>query len=65
MGAYLSEPVTTKESAEGGNERLKYGVSAMQGWRTGMEDAHSVRAVAAARAPPARSQPATLQPRPF
>lgn len=41
MGAYLSEPITTKESTDGGNERVKYGSSAMQGWRTGMEDAHT------------------------
>ena len=43
MGAYLSEPVTRKESSEGESDRLKYGASAMQGWRTGMEDAHTVR----------------------
>ena len=44
MGAYLSEPVTRKESTEDEDERFKYGSSAMQGWRTGMEDAHTVRA---------------------
>ncbi|KAK9808817.1 hypothetical protein WJX72_004207 [[Myrmecia] bisecta] len=42
MGGYLSQPVTTKESEEGENDTYKYGVSAMQGWRTEMEDAHSV-----------------------
>ncbi|KAL4514292.1 hypothetical protein Ndes2526B_g04035 [Nannochloris sp. 'desiccata'] len=40
MGQYLSAPVTEKESAEGINERLAYGLSAMQGWRVSMEDAH-------------------------
>lgn len=43
MGAYLSEPVTRKDSTEGESDRLKYGSSSMQGWRTGMEDAHTVR----------------------
>ena len=36
MGAYLSSPVTTKESGEGSN----FGYSSMQGWRTDHEDAH-------------------------
>jgi protein phosphatase 1G len=36
MGAYLSSPVTDKESGEG----LNYGYSSMQGWRTDHEDAH-------------------------
>jgi len=41
MGTFLSTPVTEFES-EGGSEAdgLVYGVSAMQGWRSGMEDAH-------------------------
>lgn len=40
MGQYLSAPVTEKESEEGQNDRLAYGLSAMQGWRVSMEDAH-------------------------
>ncbi|KAK9805386.1 hypothetical protein WJX73_009935 [Symbiochloris irregularis] len=40
MGAYLSTPVTTKDSSEGENELFKYGICSMQGWRTEMEDAH-------------------------
>mmetsp|Transcript_77794 Transcript_77794/g.155798 ORF Transcript_77794/g.155798 Transcript_77794/m.155798 type:complete len:427 (+) Transcript_77794:36-1316(+) len=42
MGAYLSAPITEKETEEGelhGGE-VSFGVSAMQGWRRGMEDAH-------------------------
>eukprot|EP00271_Cylindrocystis_brebissonii_P005813 TRINITY_DN1813_c0_g1_i2.p1 TRINITY_DN1813_c0_g1~~TRINITY_DN1813_c0_g1_i2.p1 ORF type:complete len:573 (-),score=160.49 TRINITY_DN1813_c0_g1_i2:1773-3491(-) len=41
MGAYLGKPNTEKESGDGENSQLKFGVSAMQGWRMGMEDAHS------------------------
>ncbi|KAJ4732660.1 Protein phosphatase 2C family protein [Rhynchospora pubera] len=41
MGVYLSTPKTEKFSEEGENERLKYGLSSMQGWRTTMEDAHT------------------------
>lgn len=40
MGIYLSKPNTTKDSHAGENAFLKYGVSAMQGWRMNMEDAH-------------------------
>jgi protein phosphatase 1G len=40
MGAYLSAPVTDKESEDGKSSRVRYGVSAMQGWRRTMEDAH-------------------------
>ena len=40
MGAYLSQPVTTKESDAGSNDWLKFAGSAMQGWRRSMEDAH-------------------------
>jgi protein phosphatase 1G len=40
MGAYLSSPVTTKEVWEGRGSDVKYGGSAMQGWRRTMEDAH-------------------------
>ncbi|TFJ80437.1 hypothetical protein NSK_008178 [Nannochloropsis salina CCMP1776] len=46
MGAYLSAPVTEKESQDGENPRpngLRFGVTAMQGWRVKMEDAHLAR----------------------
>eukprot|EP00899_Mesostigma_viride_P009388 jgi/Mesvir1/18450/Mv14305-RA.1 len=43
MGAYLSTPNTTKFSHNGDSEEFSYGVSAMQGWRLGMEDAHVAR----------------------
>jgi len=38
----LPKPVTTKETEDGKGtgERFAFGVSAMQGWRRGMEDAH-------------------------
>ncbi|KAF8819578.1 protein phosphatase 2C domain-containing protein [Cardiosporidium cionae] len=44
MGVYLSAPVTTKSSQDGGNdaESTIFGVSSMQGWRHYMEDAHIV-----------------------
>ena len=37
MGAYLSQPITDKESSDGEDKRFKYGTTAMQGWRTNME----------------------------
>jgi len=40
MGIYLSKPNTTKDSHLGENEHLRFAVSAMQGWRMNMEDAH-------------------------
>lgn len=40
MGSYLSQPVTTKETISGGSSTLSYACTAMQGWRTEMEDAH-------------------------
>jgi serine/threonine protein phosphatase PrpC len=40
MGIYLSKPNTTKDSHTGESETLRFGVSAMQGWRMNMEDAH-------------------------
>ncbi|KAL4854095.1 putative protein phosphatase 2C 21 [Chlorella vulgaris] len=39
MGAYLSSPVTDKESEEGYADALAYGLSAMQGWRVSMVSA--------------------------
>jgi len=41
MGQTLSEPVVEKTSENGGDERLIFGVSSMQGWRISMEDAHA------------------------
>ncbi|KFH43900.1 Protein phosphatase 2C-like protein [Hapsidospora chrysogenum ATCC 11550] len=41
MGQTLSEPVVDKTSDKGEDERLIYGVSAMQGWRISMEDSHT------------------------
>lgn len=41
MGAYLSEPLTTKDSSEESNEFLACGSSSMQGWRISQEDAHN------------------------
>ncbi|KAB5581953.1 hypothetical protein PHYPO_G00181540 [Pangasianodon hypophthalmus] len=41
MGAYLSKPNTEKTTADGGNQKLSYGLAAMQGWRVSMEDAHN------------------------
>lgn len=40
MGAFLDKPNTEKKSADGQGNGLKYGLSAMQGWRVEMEDAH-------------------------
>eukprot|EP01104_Vermistella_antarctica_P011721 TRINITY_DN330_c0_g1_i1.p2 TRINITY_DN330_c0_g1~~TRINITY_DN330_c0_g1_i1.p2 ORF type:complete len:420 (+),score=140.92 TRINITY_DN330_c0_g1_i1:66-1325(+) len=40
MGAYLSTPKTEKDSVEESGACFRYGASAMQGWRTEMEDAH-------------------------
>lgn len=40
MGVYLSKPNLKKVSAVGENGRLRFGFSAMQGWRMTMEDAH-------------------------
>ncbi|CAD6341374.1 unnamed protein product [Miscanthus lutarioriparius] len=41
MGVYLSTPQTEKVSEDGENDKLKFGLSSMQGWRATMEDAHS------------------------
>ncbi|OEU06942.1 protein serine/threonine phosphatase 2C [Fragilariopsis cylindrus CCMP1102] len=43
MGNLLGSPITEKETHTGettGDEKLKYGLSSMQGWRVHMEDAH-------------------------
>ncbi|XP_055621467.1 probable protein phosphatase CG10417 [Toxorhynchites rutilus septentrionalis] len=41
MGAYLSEPLTTKDSSDEANDFLAAGSSSMQGWRISQEDAHN------------------------
>jgi hypothetical protein len=41
MGVYLSTPKTDKLSEDGENDKLKFGLSSMQGWRASMEDAVS------------------------
>ena len=35
---FLAHPVTVKMSVDGGNRWVRFGASAMQGWRTRMED---------------------------
>lgn len=40
MGAFLDKPKTDKTTASGEGNGIKYGISAMQGWRMEMEDAH-------------------------
>ncbi|PUU73402.1 phosphatase 2C-like domain-containing protein [Tuber borchii] len=41
MGVLLSQPIVNKISESGGDNRLAYGRSSMQGWRVTMEDAHA------------------------
>eukprot|EP01061_Rhynchopus_euleeides_P037159 TRINITY_DN6296_c0_g4_i1.p1 TRINITY_DN6296_c0_g4~~TRINITY_DN6296_c0_g4_i1.p1 ORF type:complete len:345 (+),score=96.16 TRINITY_DN6296_c0_g4_i1:142-1035(+) len=41
MGDTLSKPVTDKYSHQIENKRFRVGASGMQGWRRGMEDAHT------------------------
>uniref|UniRef100_I1KGR5 protein-serine/threonine phosphatase n=1 Tax=Glycine max TaxID=3847 RepID=I1KGR5_SOYBN len=41
MGIYLSTPKTEKASEDGENDKLRFGLSSMQGWRASMEDAHA------------------------
>lgn len=41
MGIYLSTPKTEKISEDGENDRVRFGLSSMQGWRATMEDAVS------------------------
>lgn len=40
MGAFLDKPKTEKDTVSGNGNGIRYGVSAMQGWRMEMEDAH-------------------------
>ena len=41
MGAFLEKPKTEKSVSVGEDHDLRWGVSAMQGWRLEMEDAHT------------------------
>ncbi|XP_047941297.1 probable protein phosphatase 2C 21 isoform X1 [Salvia hispanica] len=41
MGASHSTPKTEKSSEDGENDRLRFGLAAMQGWRATMDDAHA------------------------
>ena len=54
MGAYLSQPITDKDSSDGEDTRFKYGTTAMQGWRTNME-------VRERAAPPGHPLPASYR----
>lgn len=40
MGIYLTKPNKVKETEEGEIAEFRFAASSMQGWRTGMEDAH-------------------------
>mmetsp|Transcript_17737 Transcript_17737/g.53424 ORF Transcript_17737/g.53424 Transcript_17737/m.53424 type:complete len:437 (-) Transcript_17737:987-2297(-) len=40
MGAYLSTPITDKDTSDGVSASTHWGISSMQGWRRTMEDAH-------------------------
>ncbi|BFZ12061.1 hypothetical protein BsWGS_15100 [Bradybaena similaris] len=41
MGAFLDKPKTEKHNEGGVGNKLRYGLSSMQGWRVEMEDAHT------------------------
>ncbi|CAI5453039.1 unnamed protein product [Caenorhabditis angaria] len=51
MGAFLDKPKTEKSSENGEGNGIKFGVSSMQGWRIGMEDAHITETKMAEHAP--------------
>lgn len=40
MGSFLDKPITEKKTEEGSAHGLVWGSTAMQGWRTEMEDSH-------------------------
>jgi len=42
MGAFLSQPLTSKILQRKGNKYYRIGASIMQGWRESMEDSHSI-----------------------
>jgi hypothetical protein len=37
MGAYLNKPLKTADSEDGFGNQLRFGASAMQGWRASQE----------------------------
>ena len=39
-GGFLSKPVRKKYSSDGSHNRLVFGASGMQGWRSWMEDTY-------------------------
>jgi serine/threonine protein phosphatase PrpC len=41
MGSFLDKPKTEKTNDNGQGNNIRYGLSAMQGWRIEMEDSHS------------------------
>lgn len=45
MGSLLDTPKTNKESSSGSGLNLRYGISAMQGWRMEMEDNHCAQII--------------------
>ncbi|RLN02464.1 hypothetical protein BBJ28_00016892 [Nothophytophthora sp. Chile5] len=40
MGNFLATPIIEKDTEEGAGNGVTYAIASMQGWRTGMEDAH-------------------------
>jgi len=44
MGGFLDKPKTAKHNDQGEGNKLLFGVSSMQGWRSEMEDAYYARA---------------------
>jgi protein phosphatase 1G len=40
MGAYMSQPITEKETAAGAADHFRFGIASHQGWRKTQEDAH-------------------------
>lgn len=40
MGPYLSQPNTEKDSDNGGDTRVQFSCTSMQGWRNQQEDSH-------------------------
>lgn len=45
MGAYLSAPLTNKESTDEANEYLACGASQMQGWRMSQEVSVTINSI--------------------
>jgi protein phosphatase 2C family protein 2/3 len=61
MGNTLSSPVVEKISESGGDDRLIFGLSSMQGWRISMEDAHA--AILDLQNPEKPTKPTTVEER--